>query len=78
MLGAELSYDIADDIDNQGAAFLAREEDPEGLRTIGICIFRLLHELLADSLKVCSQSLTQSSTVKRTGGSGYWKAAAIR
>jgi len=42
-----------DDIDNQSAAKIAKEYDPNGLRTIGISV------ILKDLLKVCSPKRIQ-------------------
>lgn len=69
---------LLDDIDNQGAAHLARLADEDGLRTIGLIFLFCCILVIYNTLQVYSPNLTSSSTVRKMLGCVSSKGPAIR
>lgn len=66
-----------DDIENQNAAFLAKQVDPSGKRTVGMygsCRDILCMNTALLYIQACLRSLILSKKAKNEDGSTSWKA----
>jgi hypothetical protein len=75
--GYPIKLSIADDLDNQSAFKLAKDADPQGLRTIGVSlllrVFSLLSLLTPYSLQAFSQSRILCSQERKKAGWTFWR-----